>query len=142
VQQPSLITGGARLPKVKEIMVSPVVTVDAETTIYEAAKIMGEKKIGSVVVTKDSKPIGIFTERDLLTKVIANGLDMRNTNVTIPMSSPLITVDEETSVKDAIILMAGRKIMRLPVVREEKLVGMVTGTEIFNFLSFFMESLL
>jgi len=130
------------LPKVKEIMVSPVVTVDAETTIYEAAKIMGEKKIGSVVVTKDSKPIGIFTERDLLTKVIANGLDMRNTNVTIPMSSPLITVDEETSVKDAIILMAGRKIMRLPVVREEKLVGMVTGTEIFNFLSFFMESLL
>jgi len=130
------------LPKVKEIMVSPVVTVDAETTIYEAAKIMGEKKIGSVVVTKDSKPIGIFTERDLLTKVIANGLDMRNTNVTIPMSSPLITVDEETSVKDAIILMAGRKIMRLPVVREEKLVGMVTGTEIFNFLSFFTESLL
>lgn len=130
------------MPKVKEIMVSPVVTVDAETTIYEAAKIMGEKKIGSVVVTKDSKPIGIFTERDLLTKVIANGLDMRNTNVTIPMSSPLITVDEETSVKDAIILMAGRKIMRLPVVREEKLVGMVTGTEIFNFLSFFTESLL
>jgi len=130
------------LPKVKEIMVSPVVTVDAETAIYEAAKIMGEKKIGSVVVTRDSKPIGIFTERDLLTKVIANGLDMRNMKVTVPMSSPLITVDEETSVKDAIILMAGRKIMRLPVVREEKLVGMVTGTEIFNFLSFFMESLL
>ena len=130
------------MPKVKEIMVSPVVTVDAETAIYEAAKIMGEKKIGSVVVTRDSKPIGIFTERDLLTKVIANGLDMRNMKVTVPMSSPLITVDEETSVKDAIILMAGRKIMRLPVVREEKLVGMVTGTEIFNFLSFFMESLL
>lgn len=130
------------MPKAKEIMVSPVVTVDAETTIYEAAKIMGEKRIGSVVVTIDSKPIGIFTERDLLTKVIANGLDMRNTKVAISMSSPLITVDEETSVKDAIILMAGRKIMRLPVVREEKLVGMITGTEIFNFLSFFMESLL
>jgi len=123
-------------------MVSPVVTADAETTIYEAAKIMGEKKIGSVVVTRDSKPIGIFTERDLLTKVIANGLDMGNTKVAIPMSIPLITVDEETPVKDAIILMAGRKIMRLPVVREGKLVGMVTGTEIFNFLSFFIESLL
>lgn len=130
------------MPKVKEIMVSPVVTVDAETTIYDASIIMGERKIGSVVVTRDSKPIGIFTERDLLTKVIANGLDMKNIKVAIPMSSPLITIDEETSVKDAIILMAGRKIMRLPVVREEKLVGMITGTEIFNFLSFFIESLL
>lgn len=130
------------MPKVKEIMVGPVVTVDDETTIYEAAKIMGEKKIGSVVVTRNSKPIGIFTERDLLTKVIATGLDMGNTKVAIAMSSPLTTVDEETPVKDAIILMAGRKIMRLPVVREGKLVGIVTGTEIFNFLSFFMESLL
>jgi len=130
------------LPKVKEIMVSPVVTIDAEATIYEAARIMGEKKIGSVVVTRDSKPVGIFTERDLLTKVIANGLDMKQTKVADSMSGPLITIDEEISVKDAIILMAGRKIMRLPVVRKEKLVGIVTGTEIFSFLSFFMESLL
>jgi len=130
------------LPKVKEIMVSPVVTVDTEATIYEAARIMGENKIGSVVVTRDSKPVGIFTERDLLTKVIANGLDMKQTIVADSMSGPLITVDEETSVKDAIILMAGRKIMRLPVTRKEKLVGIVTGAEIFNFLSFFMESLL
>ena len=123
-------------------MVSPVVTVDTEATIYEAARIMGENKIGSVVVTRDSKPVGIFTERDLLTKVIANGLDMKQTIVADSMSGPLITVDEETSVKDAIILMAGRKIMRLPVTRKEKLVGIVTGAEIFNFLSFFMESLL
>jgi len=130
------------LPKVKEIMVSPVVTVDTEATIYEAARIMGENKIGSVVVTRDSKPVGIFTERDLLTKVIANGLDMKQTIVADSMSGPLITVDEETSVKDAIVLMAGRKIMRLPVTRKEKLVGIVTGAEIFNFLSFFMESLL
>lgn len=130
------------MPKVKEIMVSPVITVDAESTIYEAARIMGEGKIGSVVVTKDSKPVGIFTERDLLTKVIAKGLDMKSTKVEENMSSPLITVDEETSVKDAIILMAGRKIMRLPVLKEGKLVGIVTGAEIFNFLSFFLESLL
>jgi len=130
------------LPKVKEIMVSPVVTVDAGTTIFETARLMGDKRIGSVVVTRDSTPVGIFTERDLLTNVIAKGLDMKATRVETSMSSPLITADEETAVKDAIILMAGRKIMRLPVVREGKLAGMVTGTEIFNFLSFFIESLL
>ncbi len=94
------------LPKIKDIMISPVVTIDAEKTIHEAAKIMGEKRIGSVVITKDLKPVGIFTERDLLTKAIANGIDLKNTRVETCMSSPLITVDEETSLRDAIILMA------------------------------------
>jgi CBS domain-containing protein len=130
------------LPKVKEIMVSPVVTVDAEATIHEAARVMGEKKIGSVVVTRDSKPVGIFTERDLMTKVIANGMDMKKVKIADSMSSPLVTVDEETPVKDAIILMAGRRIRRLPVTRKDQLVGIVTGTDIFSFLSLFMESLL
>lgn len=130
------------MPKVKEIMVAPVITVDTESSIYEAARTMGEKRIGSVVVTRDSKPVGIFTERDLLTKVIANGLDMKSTKIAAAMSSPLITVDEETPVKDAIILMAGQRIMRLPVLGKGELVGIITGTEIFNFLSFFMESLL
>lgn len=130
------------MPKVKEIMVSPVVTVDAEATIHEAARVMGEKKIGSVVVTRDSKPVGIFTERDLMTKVIANGMDMKKVKIADSMSSPLVTVDEETPVKDAIILMAGRRIRRLPVTRKDQLVGIVTGTDIFSFLSLFMESLL
>jgi CBS domain-containing protein len=129
------------LPKIKDIMISPVVTIDAEKTIQEAAKIMGEKRIGSVVITKDLKPVGIFTERDLLTKAIANGIDL-NTRVETCMSSPLITVDEETSLRDAIILMASRGIMRLPITAGEELVGIVTGMEIFNFLSLFMESLL
>lgn len=123
-------------------MVSPVVTVDAEATIHEAARVMGEKKIGSVVVTRDSKPVGIFTERDLMTKVIANGMDMKKVKIADSMSSPLVTVDEETPVKDAIILMAGRRIRRLPVTRKDQLVGIVTGTDIFSFLSLFMESLL
>jgi len=130
------------LPKIKDIMISPVVTIDAEKTIHEAAKIMGKKRIGSVVITKDLKPVGIFTERDLLTKAIANGIDLKNTRVETCMSSPLITADEETSLRDAIILMASRGIMRLPITAGEELVGIVTGMEIFNFLSLFMESLL
>lgn len=130
------------LTKIKDIMISPVITLDAERTIHEAARIMGEKRIGSVVITKHSKPVGIFTERDLLTKVIANGIDLRSTRVETCMSSPLITVDEETSLKDAIVLMASRGIMRLPITARNELVGIVTGMEIFNFLSLFMESLL
>lgn len=130
------------MPNVKDIMVSPVVTIDAERMIQEAAIIMGEKRIGSVVVTRDSKPVGIFTERDLLTKAISIGIDLKSTRVEDCMSSPLITVEEETPLKDAIILMASRGIMRLPVMAKDELVGIVTGMEIFNFLSLFMESLL
>ena len=123
-------------------MISPVITIDAEKTIHDAARIMGEKRIGSVIVTKDSKTVGIFTERDLLTKVIANDIDLTSTKVAACMSSPLITIDEETPLKDAIILMASRGIMRLPITMKGELVGIVTGMEIFNFLSLFMESLL
>ena len=130
------------MPKVKDIMVSPVVTVDVEKTIYEVARIMGEKRIGSVVVTKNSDPVGIFTERDLLTKVMANGMDLKKFKVEACMSRPLITVEEETPVKDALILMASRGIMRLPITAKGELVGIVTGSEIFSFLSLFMESLL
>lgn len=128
------------MPKVSEIMVSPVETIDVEATVSEAAKIMGQKRIGSLVVTENSRPVGIFAEPDLLTKVIAGGLDLR-THVRNVMSSPLVTVEEETPIKDAISLMAQRRIMRLPVMRGDKLVGIVTGREIFDFIAFFLHSL-
>lgn len=132
--------GWRHLPKVSEIMVSPVETIDVEATVSEAAKIMGQKRIGSLVVTENSRPVGIFAEPDLLTKVIAGGLDLR-THVRNVMSSPLVTVEEETPIKDAISLMAQRRIMRLPVMRGDKLVGIVTGREIFDFIAFFLHSL-
>lgn len=122
-------------------MVSPVLTVDADASVGEAASTMGRRRIGSLVVTSNSKPVGIFTERDLLTKVIARRRDMKRTRVRAVMSSPLVTVDQEMSVSDAVILMGRRKIMRLPVVKGEELVGIVTGREIFSFLSFFIQSL-
>jgi CBS domain-containing protein len=123
-------------------MISPVVTVDVKKTIHEAARVMGEKRIGSVVVTKDSDPVGIFTERDLLTKAMANSMDLKKLKVEDCMSRPLITVEEETPLKDALILMASRGIMRLPITAKGELVGIVTGSEIFSFLSVFIESLL
>lgn len=122
-------------------MVSPVLTVDADVAVDEAACTMGLRRIGSLVVTSDSKPVGIFTERDLITKVIARRRDMKKTRVRAVMSSPLVTADQEMSVRDAVILMGRKKIMRLPVVKGEELVGIVTGREIFSFLSFFIQSL-
>ncbi|MFH0848531.1 MAG: CBS domain-containing protein [archaeon] len=128
------------MPKVSEIMVSPVETIDLNATVLEAAKIMGQKRIGSLVVTESSRPVGIFAEPDLLSKVIARGLDLK-TLVREVMSAPLITVNEETPIKDAILLMAQKRIRRLPVMRGTQLVGIVTGREIFDFIAFFLHSL-
>jgi CBS domain-containing protein len=129
------------LPKVSEIMVSPVFTIDINATISKAAKMMGEKRIGSLVVTENSTPIGMFAEPDLLRKVIAKGLDHDKTLVQHVMSVPLVTVTEQTSIEEAVSLMTQKKVMRLPVMRGNKLVGIVTGREIFDFIAFFLHSL-
>jgi len=129
------------LPKVSQIMVTPALTIDASSSVLEAAKIMGEKRVGSLVVTEDSEPVGIFAEPDLVSKVIARKLEPSNTPVKDVMSTPLVTVDESTMMRDVIAIMAQKRIIRLPVTRRNKIVGIVTGREIIDFVSFFLESL-
>ncbi len=129
------------MPKVSQIMVTPALTIDASSSVLEAAKIMGEKRVGSLVVTEDSEPVGIFAEPDLVSKVIARKLEPSNTPVKDVMSTPLVTVDESTMMRDVIAIMAQKRIIRLPVTRRNKIVGIVTGREIIDFVSFFLESL-
>ncbi|MCP8320781.1 MAG: CBS domain-containing protein, partial [archaeon] len=62
--------------KVKDVMIKEVITIDGEKSVYEACKIMGEKHIGSLIVTSQGKPAGIFTERDLLSKIILKRLKL------------------------------------------------------------------
>jgi len=129
------------MPKVEAIMISPILTITSDAPIFEAARIMGEKHVGSLIVLEDSQPVGIITERDLLSNVIAKELDMKQTCVGKVMSTPLVTVDGDVQLEDAISLMVERKITRLPVKRGDELVGIVTSREIFDFLSFFLHSL-
>jgi CBS domain-containing protein len=93
------------------------VTLDEDTIIAEAAKIMRDKDISCILVTrKDSnEPIGIVTERDILYRVVAENMDPFKITLKNIMSSPLITIDEESSVADAISLMRSKHIRRLPV---------------------------
>ena len=129
------------MPRVESIMVSPILTITSEAPVFEAARTMGEKHVGSLIVLEESQPVGIITERDLLSNVIAKELDMKQTCVRKVMKSPLVTVDGDTQLEDAISLMVERKITRLPVKRGGELVGIITSREIFNFLSFFLHSL-
>ena len=115
---------------VRDVMVNDVVSVDAEATLNEACRIMGEKHVGSVIVTKGGKPEGIFTERDLLSKVITKNVDIGRGRVKDYMSAPLTVIRPDYELKEAARAMTQLHIRRLPVVENDRLVGIITSSDI------------
>ncbi len=121
----------ARVPVV-EIMSTNPVTISADATVAEAAAVMRDKDIGSLVVLEDGRPTGIVTERDVVTKVAAENRPANGTTVREIMTSPLVAVHPHQEVAEAAKVMAARKIRRLPVIKEGKLVGMLTERDILR----------
>ena len=116
--------------KVDEYMSKQVITADEKTPITTIAKIMGEKRIGSVIITKKNHPhMSIFTERDLLTAFLAKGKSL-NVEVGTASSSPLITAPLGTSVHKTADIMTANKIKRLPITQNGELAGIVTARDL------------
>jgi len=115
---------------VKSAMTEKVLTAGPKTTVARAAKIMSERGVGSIIIVKSKKPVGILTERDLLMKVVAT--DMRPSKVLVNkvMSSPVLTIGPEADVADAARTMVRNKIRRLPVMDRGRLIGIVTASDI------------
>jgi len=116
-------------------MSSPVITVDGETTVRDAALLMREKGIGSVVVVERGRPPGIVTERDLLERVVAPCRDPCEVRVKEVMSSPLITIESDESILEAMRRMRERGIRRLIVMEGGEMVGVVSSRDIMVGLS-------
>ena len=116
--------------KVAEVMTAPVLTVDEEATVLEAGRIMGRRHIGSVIVTRQGKPVGILTERDLLSKAFGKGLAPGRVRVKRLMSSPLTVIHPDRELKEAARIMAQLRIRRLPVLQNGQLVGILTAADI------------
>jgi len=115
--------------EVDYFMTKRVITADEETLVDSVAKIMAENHIGSVIITRQGEPIGIFTERDLLTKFLAKDKSLI-TEVGKVCSSPLITAPLGISVHDAAAAMTSKNIKRLPITRQSKLVGMLSARDL------------
>lgn len=113
---------------VKDIMTKSLVTVDASSTVNEAAKLMEKAKVGSVIVMEKNVPIGIMTDRDFAIKIAAHAYPI-HTKVKQVMSSPLIHISPNDEAWVAADLMYTRKIRRLPVIDEDELLGIVTATD-------------
>jgi len=117
--------------KVSDIMSRDVFTTTAETPMIQAAKIMGEQHIGSLIVMKFGTPVAIVTERDLLSKVLAGGLDMETTLVGQVMSYPLIKICPTLEIREAARAMIHKK-GRLGVFECGELAGIITASDLIR----------
>ena len=123
----------SRYKEAKEIMTKKVFTITPEASMFQAAKIMGEKHIGSLIVTKYQTPVGIVTERDLLTKVLALEKNLKTQTVENVMSYPLVSIDSTTKIKEAAQTMIDKK-GRLAVFDSGELVGIITASDLIRSL--------
>ena len=115
--------------RVDDFMSRKVVTVDRGTTVARVAEIMGRTRIGSVLVTRKKGSFGIFTERDLLSKFLAKERHL-DAPVGEAASSPLCTAPAGISIHEAAAVMASQHIRRLPLIRDEKLAGIITARDL------------
>ena len=119
---------------VKDVMISDLATLDASTSIRDAAKLMDEKNIGCIIVTKNQLPIGILTERDFVKRIAAKE-KLLTTPLEEVMSSPLIEVDPNETVWEAAQIMKTNNIHKLPVKKDNQIIGIVTTTDLIKICS-------
>ncbi len=115
--------------RIEDIASRKVFTVPAEATIQEAAALMAQERIGSLIVTEGERPVGIVTDRDLREKVVASGRLISEPVKSI-MNAPLITIEADHLVFEAVALMVKNRIHHLPVVKDGRLCGMLTNHDL------------
>jgi CBS domain-containing protein len=123
--------------KVKDVMVTNLITMEAGSNARKAAELMNRHDIGCIIVVNYGKPVGIITERDMLKRVLLQARDSRRTHASHIMSKPLITTSPETDLRDAVNLMNERRIKKLPVVEDGSLIGLLSITDIVRSLAYF-----
>ncbi|NIR87626.1 CBS domain-containing protein [Candidatus Bathyarchaeota archaeon] len=123
--------------KAEDVMIKDVITVESDTTAREVAKLMKKHEIGCLIVMKKGKPVGIVTERDMLKRVLLKSKDPRKTKVGKIMSKPLVVGEPQTDIRDAVRFMIEGKIKKLPIVEDDRLLGLVTFTDIIRSSAYF-----
>jgi len=115
---------------VEDIMTKRVIMIDINKTLLDAGKKMANTRTGSIIITKENKPVGIITDSDIIKNVIAKNLKPSEIKIRDLMSSPLITVNPKEDIIEAERKMRKNKVKRLPVVDNGKLVGILTASDI------------
>jgi CBS domain-containing protein len=117
---------------VKDVMSSPVVTLAEDATSNKVANLMEENELGCVILTKNGKPVGIITERDLVIRVLAKNLAPDTAKAKEIMTAPLLTIQPEATISEAARRMSRLNIRRLGVVYKGSLVGLLSSKDILG----------
>lgn len=114
---------------------SAVHSVAATVTVFDAVAEMNRHRIGSIVILEAGRPIGIFTERDVLRRIVGEGIDPRTMRVADVMSTNLITITPDTTVEETMILFAEKRCRHLPVVADGRLIGLISIGDISRWVA-------
>ena len=128
----------AKTMTIADVMTKSVISVDASMSVNGAAKMMEDAKVGAVIVMENNTAVGIVTDRDFAIKIVAHAYEI-STPVKQIMSSPLLSINSDESIRTAADLMHDRGIRKLPVIDDENIVGMITATDIVNLLAVCVE---
>jgi signal-transduction protein with cAMP-binding, CBS, and nucleotidyltransferase domain len=118
-------------PQINKVLAPTVYTCSYDDLLFEQIKLMNEKRVGSVIVNKDGKPYGIFTERDLINNILAIEADMSET-VGQYSSHPLVTAEIGINFHDAANIMAKNNIKRLPLTSQGKITTIVCACDLLR----------
>ena len=122
------------MSQVRDIMQKNVITVELHRTVHDAAVILKEKHISFLLGVKDSKPVGVISERDIVRKVVAESIEPTSTQLEVIMSKKFKWVEPNASIESAVQKMLNNNIRRLVVLDDEKLAGVITQTDLTEFL--------
>ena len=119
---------------VKDIMNKSLVSADSSTTVFQIANLMEKGGIGAIIVKKDNIPAGIITDRDFAIKIATQKIPL-DTPIDKVASYPLETINSTESVIVAANLMSSKKLRKLAVIENEKVIGIITSTDLVNQLA-------
>ncbi len=119
---------------VKDIMNKSLISADSTTTVFQIANLMAKGGIGAIIVKKDNIPAGIITDRDFAIKITTQKLPL-DTVIDKVASYPLATIDLNESILVAANMMSAKKLRKLAVVENEKVIGIITSTDLVNQLA-------
>lgn len=116
----------ANVEKLLKIKGNHTWSIRPQATVFEALQKMADKEAGALLVIEDEKLVGIFTERDYARKLVLKGRFSRDTAVSELMTQDVLYVEPHNSIEDCMVLMTNKRVRHLPVMDNERLVGIVT----------------
>ena len=117
---------------VRDVMTKDVKVIGPDSSVHKVVAAMNKYDIGSIIVVKDDKPDGVISERDILRRVVEPCLSPETITAKQIMTSPVITISESASLDEVVKLMAEKRVRKIPVMKRDKLVGIITYTDILS----------